>query len=185
MKEQKTAASPPQPAPCGGPKDAVGAAFVAMGTNVVVGLISGIVSAAVASSRPGATREEIALAGRRGLVVGSATHGVIVGGLGLANAERHPYFSGAATYVGVASLATAALVAVLPDRAVVDAADASLSSPPSIPVGGIQTLPGDGPGPTVMPARGVMGGCPFMRALGLGSARVGGPGGVSLPRRTY
>lgn len=102
-----------QPA-CGGPKEAVGAAFVTLAANVGVGLISGLVAGLVAASRAGASPQEIADSARRGLIAGSAVHGAIMTGVGLYSAEKHPYFSGASTYVGVAVLGTAALVAVMP-----------------------------------------------------------------------
>lgn len=172
---------------CGGPGDAIGGAFVALATNVGVGLLTGLLTAASLAARPGATREEIASAARRGLVLGSSLHGAIVGGVGLASAKKHPYFAGAAVYTGLTSLAAAAVVAMLPDAAL---------APPATPAVGYVPGPGvvrdditSGPAPSERPAVGLTMECPFKRAIGLGTAPrvVGGVRGfgVQVARPTY
>lgn len=173
-------------AACGGPGDAIGGAFVALATNVGVGLLTGLLTAAASSARPGATREEIASAARRGLVLGSSLHGAIVGGVGLASAAKHPYFAGAAVYTGLTSLAAAAVVAMLPDAALAPPAGATTGGATGSVPGGLRDDIPTGTQAVERPAAGLTMQCPFKRAVGLGSGpRVGGVGGVQFARRTY
>lgn len=138
--------STPPASACGSPGSAFGAAVAALALNLGVGLISGLaatLAAATAGPPQGArTPMQLAEAARRGIVAGATVHGAITTAVGLMTAESHPHFAGAATYIGVSALGTAALGTMIPLEALARIESSNLPSGANsgLPVGGIPDI---------------------------------------------
>ena len=156
--------------PPAGFSTSLGAGLLTVLANIVVGLVTGGVAAAVTAAGSSATPVQRAESAKRGVVIGAGLHGVVLGGIGFVTARKYPHFSGATTYVGITALGLAGLGAIVPSQAFASMEQAT-SAPPSTaattpppatttnPAASLQAMPG---GPAMDPLR-MMGAPRFKR----------------------